>query len=682
MSTNRLKAQKSAYLKQHQNNPVNWWPWGPEAITAAVEENKPIFLSIGYSTCHWCHVMAHESFEDHETAEILNKKFIAIKVDKEEFPDIDHYYQQACQLFTRSGGWPLSAFLRPDLAPFFVGTYFPKEGTQDRPGLKEILLEMDRAFHNERSRVDENAKQVSETLAKGLIPEGKVDFQGHFPHPSAICEAIKEYMDVEFGGFGKEPKFPQFSYYLWSVEQMLEGMIDGNPANHTIKTIESMLFGGIYDQVRGGIHRYSTDQEWLVPHFEKMLYDQAGMLSLLAKTSILFGAPEVYDSMIQTIEYLDAEMSFEEGHFFSAQDADSEGVEGLYHCFTHSEFEDALNTHDSEEEILQKKRSEIIKWFGISEKGNFERSLNVVSLGSRYKEEFLTQENWPVVRFVKAALLEERKLRIPPLTDNKGVASWNFNLLSSLIDVAQYCKIEVISKMAMDLYNKMLGPVLKTFTNFHEMSERNIQIKHSTTLDSQHALFEDYSFFAELLLRSYEISGDQNFKQKLDLLVPYILKNFVRDNSFTTRMVSDDGIQLYPNQLVDPYDLSFKSPASTFILTVKRYAVLTLNRDILKEYSEIFYKHTNSVLKQPLSAGEGLRALTYPDLVFRCLKVPRSWSKTKVFRDFTSNLLTRFVVDYHDREDESWQVCNLEVCELSGKSLNELIETLSGTKEE
>ncbi|MCR9206500.1 MAG: thioredoxin domain-containing protein, partial [Halobacteriovoraceae bacterium] len=238
---NRLKDQQSAYLKQHQANPVHWYPYGPEALQKAKEEDKPIFLSIGYSSCHWCHVMAGESFSDQETADFLNENFISIKVDREEHPDIDNYYQQACQLFINSGGWPLSAFLLPDMRPYFVGTYYPKDKKGEGATFMELLSELKRAFHEDKEQVETNATNVTKAIKDGLGPKEEVPFQGHFPPPMAVMDAIKEFRDEENGGFGTAPKFPHFSFYEWSVEQILEGMIDKYHGQHLVESLEHIL---------------------------------------------------------------------------------------------------------------------------------------------------------------------------------------------------------------------------------------------------------------------------------------------------------------------------------------------------------------------------------------------------------------------------------------------------------
>ncbi|MEK6624933.1 MAG: DUF255 domain-containing protein, partial [Bdellovibrionota bacterium] len=386
-TANHLEGQKSPYLKQHAYQLVDWWPMTEEAIAHARSLNRVIFLSIGYSTCHWCHVMAHESFDDPETADFLNKNFVCIKIDREEFPDIDRYYQEACQLFTQSGGWPLSAFLLPDLRPFFVGTYFPKHRGHNLPSFLDVAQELARAIKDDEKLIHENAQKVVEAILNGLLPKDKIQFQGHFPHPMSILAAIKNFKDQENGGYGEAPKFPQHAFYEWAVEQILEGVIDKEEGAHIAKSLDRLLMGGIIDQVRGGMHRYSVDAKWQVPHFEKMLYDQAGLLRTLSKYGLLATSPIVFDTIINTLEYLEHEMLSDESFFFSAQDADSEGVEGLYYTFSETEFEDAL-THSGDDELVQKKE-QMKRWMGIESKGSFNHELNVLRLAHEYQHEFL-----------------------------------------------------------------------------------------------------------------------------------------------------------------------------------------------------------------------------------------------------------------------------------------------------
>lgn len=682
LNFNRLKTEQSLYLKQHKDNPIHWWPYGPEAIDCARNENKPIFLSVGYSSCHWCHVMAHESFSNQSVADFLNENFVCIKVDREEFPDIDNYYQKAAQLFGSNGGWPLSAFLLPDLRPFYVGTYFPLTSKNNSPNFPDLIRELHRAYNNEKEQVLNNATQVTESIAKGQIAEGEVKFEGHFPPPNGILEAVKDFRDQEWGGYGKAPKFPNYAYYEWALEQMLEGMISKEHGEFIIGTLDKMLMGGINDQARGGVHRYSTDDKWLVPHFEKMLYDQAGFLRTMTKLSLVYPSPLVFDSLINTLDYIENEMLSEDQnglrHFFSAQDSDSEGVEGLFFTFTYEEFEDLLNRHDDENETLAANLEKIKKWFQITKEGNYEHQLNVISLNPNLRDEMFQQENWDIIRKVRRAIINERKERMPPATDNKGVASWNFLMISALIDVVQYSQIDVIKRIATNLLNQVIEGVFKTFLITDE--KNGMQMRHSTTLEYSHPYLEDFVFFAEAQLRLYEISGNEVFKQNFKDALAFIAREFLEDHKMLTRAKLALNFELYPNQEYNLFDASFKSPVSTYILLMRRAAILFKDRDYLDTVNNLIEHSTQTILKiNPISAGEGLRALTYPKEVYRVMWVPRSWAQREDFLKFIPYFLPRFVLDYHDDEgkDEVFEICTLSSCELKGNGFNEFVKMLT-----
>jgi uncharacterized protein YyaL (SSP411 family) len=672
---NRLKNEKSLYLKQHQNNPIHWWAWGPEAILSATEQKKPIFLSIGYSSCHWCHVMGHESFENETVANYLNDNYICIKVDREEHPDIDSFYQQAAQMFGKNGGWPLSAFLLPDLRPFFVGTYFPiKSSEKTGPGFLDLTKELIRAYNEDQNQVLENAKNVIENITKGPNIGERIEFDSHFPAPQAILEATKELRDVDWGGFGAAPKFPQFSFYEWAVEQMLEGMIPKEHGEFIINTVEKMLLGGIFDHARGGIHRYSTDNKWLVPHFEKMLYDQAGLLKLLAKLSLIYPSPIVFDSLVTTLEYLENEMLSEEGYYFAAQDADSEGMEGVYFTFTESEFEDALNKHDDEQEALSKNSDKLKSWFQITSKGNFEQGLNVISLNPNFKNEYYTPENWDLIRKVRKAILQERSTRLPPSTDNKGIASWNFMIISALTDVIQYSQIEYIKRKASTLLNNTLEKVYSTFI---VVEENKMRLRHVTTMTHSHPYLEDFVTFSETQLRMYEISGNQIFKQNFKDTLDFITTEFLNNDQLLTRAKFSNEHEMYPNIEYSVFDHSFKSISSTYILLMKRAFILFSDRNYLDSIQALEDRLTQIVLKfNPIGSGEALRAFTYPIAAFRVLKVPTNWVQNDQFQKFIPYFLSRFVIDYTEEENE-WQICNQNTCELKGHTVEEFIQALT-----
>lgn len=686
-NTNRLKGENSLYLKKHSDDAVHWWSFGPQALQYAKDNNLPIFLSIGYSGCHWCHTMALESFRpEGEIATYLNENFVCIQVDKEEYPDLDEYYQKSCHLYSQSGGWPLSAFVLPDMQPFFTGTYFPPR-TQNakKIGFLELITQLKSAYTDKHDEVLKNAKDATAKIAQDFKVDEVLKFGGHFPPPMAIMEAIKDFQDNENGSYGGAPKFPLYPFYEWAVEQMLDGMIDKTYGDHIIKTIEKILLGGIFDQARGGIHRYSTDATWSVPHFEKMLFDQAGLLRLLAKVSLILPSPIVYDSLINTLDYLECEMFSDDQYFFAAQDADSEGVEGLYYTYTEEEFEDLINMassdDDAKEESLEHNALKIKEWFQISKTGNFLQNLNTLNLDYSKKAEYLTPENWKLIRKAKRAIVDHRKERIPPMTDNKGVASSNFMLLSALTDVIQYCRIDIIRNSAMQLFEKGLAGMYKNFILKAEDGGNGLSIRQSTTKEYSLPYFENFVFFAEAQIRSYEITGEKTLKENfLDTLL-FIQKEFIHQGKITIRPHAMNESEAYPNMQLEIFDTSYKSPVATFIYLLRRATTLFEDEEFPYLQQVLNEETKTKVLRNPLSAGEGLRALTYPDQALRKVRVPKAWLLEAKFSQFLPYFLPRFVLDYIQDENgksiDQWQICTQKTCELQGIGIDDFIKTLT-----
>jgi len=684
-NSNRLGLQKSLYLSQHAAGPIHWWAFGPEAMAHARDLKRPIFLSIGYSSCHWCHVMNHESFENENVAKYLNDNFVCIKVDREEHPDLDSYYQAAAQALGRNGGWPLSAFLLPNLRPFFIGTYFPPAPNGQIPGFMQVLEEIKRAFEQDLSELENTAGQIEQAIATGPFPPEKVEFPGHFPHPMAVMEAIKSLQDNENGGYGRAPKFPQFSFYEWAVEQMLEGMITPEFGEHIVFSLEKMLMAGVMDHARGGIHRYATDDTWNKPHFEKMLYDQAGLLRLLAKFSLLYPSPLIFDHMINTLDYLDREMLSEKGYFFAAQDADSEGSEGLFFTYTLEEFEDAI-AQSSDDDLIDN-LEQIKKWFGITPQGNFEMNLNTLSLCYAERENIFTKDSWERVRKVKTAIAEDRKLRVPPATDTKGVASWNFLMLSALADVIQYCRIDVIKKRALTLFETVLQGIYPAFMLSKEEGKAML-IRHSTTQDKSLPYFEDYVFFAHAMLRTYELSGNRVFKENFKESLDFILEEFQKDGVFYTHALNATDPTDSPNKPHNVMDSGFMSPLSTFLGLLRRAAMLFMGDKYQAIFDQLKERYVHDTLKNPLATGEGLRAFTYPDSAYRRVSVPAHWPKNPNFIAFLNYFLPRFVLSYHgdaaigdgetsDDTSGHFEICNSKACEFQGDGMENFIQSLT-----
>lgn len=662
---NRLNAEKSLYLKQHENNPVEWWPYTEEAFEHAKKQNKPVFISIGYSSCHWCHVMAHESFEDQETANLLNKNFINIKVDREELPEVDQYYQKACQAFRSNGGWPLSVFLTADQKPIFIGTYFPKEPKyQGVPTFKQLTNEILNAVANQPLEIAKNASEIVQ-FVEGNQEIQKMDLKVHFPHPQDVLNALEKYKDQNFGGYGAAPKFPHFAFYEWALEQMLEGHVTKDQGDFVMDSIEKMIMGGIYDHLKGGIHRYSTDEKWLVPHFEKMLYDQSGLLRMLCKASVMYPTPLFLDGLVQTLNYLESEMLHEKGYFMSAQDADSEGHEGLYFTFTKDEIIETIeNSEDSE---LIEKKDEILNWFNIQDQANFEDGLNVISLNYQKRSDFYAKNGWELIRKLRQLLLENRKCRIPPATDDKGIASWNFMLITALIDVAQYCQVDVIRQNAFLLINNNLEKIQKTFINNDKPGQT--LILHSTTKEKSKQYFEDYVFFAEMQLRLYELTSEKVFKDNFVQVINYIENQFYKDGAFLTFSLNDKS-QL-ANLASNAFDSSYRSPFATFIKLIKRYSVLFSDQSKLEKYKDAIENLRQHALQFPLAAGEALRAMTFPIEAYRKIEVPQEWIDELEFKKISMFLSSRIVLDFHTRGDHFFQICHMNACEKTGSTFEE-----------
>ena len=355
--SNRLKSEKSPYLLQHKDNPVNWYPWCEEAFHRAKEEDKPVFLSIGYSTCHWCHVMAHESFEDETVAQILNQGYICIKVDREERPDIDAVYMSVCQAVTGSGGWPLTIVMTPEQKPFFAGTYFPKERYYGRPGLVDILRELLSLWKNRREELiragEEITAAINRTGNAANPGDSKVSRKDHAILRKAYQIFAQQFNPV-WGGFGSAPKFPvpHNLLFLMRYAREEEGYRAGGEGSEALRmaerTLDAMAEGGIHDHIGGGFSRYSTDERWLVPHFEKMLYDNALLILAYLEIYRLTGKEKYADTVRHTADYILRELTDVRGGFYCGQDADSDGVEGKYYVFTPEEAESVLGKDDGQ----------------------------------------------------------------------------------------------------------------------------------------------------------------------------------------------------------------------------------------------------------------------------------------------------------------------------------------------
>lgn len=436
---NRLIHENSPYLLEHAHNPVDWYPWGAEALQRAREEDKPIFLSIGYAACHWCHVMAHESFEDPETAALMNKHFINIKVDREERPDLDSVYMSAVVAMTGQGGWPMSVFLTPEGQPFFGGTYFPPERRYQRPSFREVLQAIARLWQEDRGRLLQSAQEITQHLQQGALPgSGRPTATLHPLDFGQVVMRLAQSYDWRFGGWGQAPKFPQpmaIEFLLLRLHQ--GGSMEGEMATHAL---EAMGRGGMYDVLGGGFARYSTDDRWLVPHFEKMLYDNAQLASAYLHGWLLSGREDFRRICENTLDFIVTELSVEVADgplpqlaFCSSLDADSEGEEGKYYLWSQEEIHQALPPAQARLFCAA---------YGVTEAGNFE-GRNVLQRAATPEElarqfDLTPSEVQRQLELSRQTLLQIRRQRVPPRRDDKALTAWNALALTAFAEAARY----------------------------------------------------------------------------------------------------------------------------------------------------------------------------------------------------------------------------------------------------
>jgi len=489
--TNRLATSSSPYLLQHAHNPVDWYPWGEEAFEKARSEDKPIFLSIGYSTCHWCHVMAHESFEDEAVAKLMNENYVCIKVDREERPDIDQLYMAAAQTLIGRGGWPLTIVMSPDKRPFFAGTYFPKESAPGRVGMLDLLPKITAAWNNQREEIEATADQIINALQQKQPEEGGQVLDGEVL-AKASSDFKRNYDPIE-GGFGAAPKFPSPHNLVFLLR---EGHRTGDPAisEMALNSLRQMRMGGIFDHIGYGFHRYSTDAKWHIPHFEKMLYDQANLMLAYTEAWTLNRDPMFLQTVQEIFQYLSDKLKSPEGAYYSAEDADSEGEEGKFYVWSWEELSHIL----SEDELTR-----YAPLFGLMAAGNFDDEasrqpsrMNIFDIESQAAyEEIVSSEAWSALR---EKLYEVREKRIHPGLDNKILADWNGLTLSALSRAASATGDEDYLKAATELAEYLRENILKGDGELLHMP--------ASGADTVEGFLDDYSFIIQGFRNYYEAS--------------------------------------------------------------------------------------------------------------------------------------------------------------------------------
>jgi uncharacterized protein len=678
---NKLSHEKSLYLQKAASHQVNWHPFNGEALEAAKLDNLPIYVHIGRFTNFWGKHFLDDLNHSTECIEFLNKNFKCFLVDALEMPDFDEYCQKAAQLYSQSAGHPLHAFMTPGLKPFFAGHSFMvhRDDSKDAPFPQNdflgLLKELFEAYQNNPKLVEDNSIECFNKIMEGSKAPEKIEYPGHFPSPVSILKAVEQFQDNENGGYGEDPKFPQFTFLEWSLEQILEGKVNNEEGKHIIDTLESMLMGGIYDHARGGAHPYSVDKNWLTPYFEKNIFTQAAMLKVLAKLSLILPTPIIYDHLIQTLDYIKSEMLSDDQFFFTAQSPDAENVNGGHHTFTEDEFVQAIKEYSKEESKLGERVDEIKSWFGITKDGDTDYMGNIIHLKKETLKDIFSPETWETIREVKNCLFMARKKRIPPLTDTQGVAPANFQMILGLVDVMQYCRIEYIRNMAADIFNQAMEGVFKTFIQ-QNTEDQKMRIVHSTTRHEAIPYFEDYLFFTETQLRVYEMTANPVFKENAKQTLIFIENEFFKDNLIYTRSTKADDLLPFPNLFCEVYDHNYRSPLMVLLGLVKRMTVLFPDEEFFSKGEELTEWASQFTLRNPLNAGEGLRSLTYPIESYRRLEVPSSWPSDQTFLKLIPYFLPRFVISYHE-EGQEWKIFNhLNECEISGEGVESFQSTL------
>lgn len=510
--TNRLIHESSPYLLQHAHNPVDWHAWNEETLAKAKRENKPMLVSIGYSACHWCHVMERESFEDEEVAEVMNEKFICIKVDREERPDVDQVYMDAVQMISGSGGWPLNCFALPDGKPFWGGTYFPREQWL------EILKNIAELYAAQKQRLLKQAGDLTEWVGKNPFEEAMTgDLSVNRKMMDGIVGDIVEKIDKDHGGFGSAPKFPMPGSWSFLLQYAYRKN-DQELIRLITLTLDKMASGGIYDQIGGGFARYSVDSRWHIPHFEKMLYDNAQLTSLYAEAYSATGNPCFKEILTGILRFIEREMAAEEGGFYSSIDADSEGEEGKFYTWTEKEFADIAGKH----------APMAMEYFGIGKQALWEHGKNIPVRAveiAKLSEEFELPENLVRDRLekIRAELLKRRSERIPPSRDEKILTSWNALMIRGYLDAHRSSGDQHYLETAVMHMEFLLGNLTEPGGGvFHQYKEGRASVP---------GFLEDYALLSDALIRMYEETLEERWLNEAQKLIEYALAHFFDKDS-------------------------------------------------------------------------------------------------------------------------------------------------------
>ncbi|MBN1842912.1 MAG: thioredoxin domain-containing protein [Deltaproteobacteria bacterium] len=593
---NRLIDEKSPYLLQHAGNPVNWYPWGEEAFQKAKREDKPIFLSIGYATCHWCHVMAHESFEDEEVARLLNKYYIAIKVDREERPDVDKIYMFVCQSLTGHGGWPLSIFMRPEGKPFFAGTYFPKSSRMGMSGFVDILKQIADMWREDRASILKSSEAVTGAIQRDAHQVKSV----HAVSVGTLKRGntqLSRTFDPNQGGFGAAPKFPT-PHHLTFLLRWHKRSGDSATLDMVEKTLEAMRRGGIFDQIGFGFHRYSVDAKWLVPHFEKMLYDQA--LSAMAYTEAYQVTGKVKFARVarEIFTYVLRDMTAPEGAFYSAEDADSEGKEGLFYVWTPQEVKERIG--DELGDLF-------CRFYDITEAGNFEEGRSIAHMRMSLKA-FAERKGMDlkkleaVLEDARDRLFDVRKKRVHPLKDDKILTSWNGLMIAAL---AKGYQVFADPKYA-DAAQRAVAFVLKGLRT----ADGRLLRRYRQGDAAYPGYLDDYAFLVWGLIELYEATFEVSYLEEAITLNKAMIDIFW-DKQGDGLYFTGKGNEPLIARSKEIYDGALPSGNSVAALNFLRLSRLTGNVDLEQRAAQLIKAFAGQVTDQPMAYTQLLIALDF-----------------------------------------------------------------------
>jgi len=592
--TNRLINESSPYLLQHAHNPVDWYPWGTEAFERAKKEDKPIFLSIGYSTCHWCHVMEYESFENEQIAKIMNDNFVSIKVDREQRPDVDEIYMKAVQIMTGSGGWPLSVFLTSEGKPFYRGTYFPPTDRYGHTGFERLLLAIADSWKNRRQELVDSAGKLSDTLANLTRPTQKEKLS-----PEMLKGAFDYFRDIfdgTNGGFGLAPKFPQPTnlsmllcyWYSTGDEQALQ-MVE--------KTLDAMAKGGIYDHIGGGFHRYATDTRWLIPHFEKMLYDQALLSKVYLQAYQVTKKKEYARIAREIFDYVLRDMTDADGGFYSAEDADSEGKEGTFYLWDPEQIAS----------ILDKDQTKLFNaYYGVSRKGNFEEGktiLNITTSTEQLEKKFL-KDQATIVNILTTArikIFNVRATRVRPHRDDKVITAWNGLMISSLAYGGTVLEEEKYVEAAKQAAKFVLGTLHKDGRLMRYYRDAQVVEK---------AFLDDYAFMIMALLELYEATFDAKWLIEAKELSEEMIELFADNEQGGFFLAGKDNekliVRIKPNS-----DGAIPSGNSVAALALLKLGRLTMNQQFTEQAGKVLESFSQQLKQSPAYSSAMLTALSF-----------------------------------------------------------------------